>query len=531
MPSMRAYRSAVALGVFIAATLILVAEANAKIYGLVVGIDDYAHITPLSGAVNDAVDIADALNSLPGAEVEVLINREATREAFISKWREIAARSRPGDAIIVTFAGHGSYEPAAIIGDEEDGRDETLLFAEFTFDGPGAGERVRDNEIAELIAAAPNATTLVVFDSCHSGTATRTTAHDLTYRYYDNKGIVDDPLPPPPVAPPGGANTVFFGAVPDSEKAAEIYIDGDVRGALSYAFASGIRGEADHNGDGVISKGELEVHVRKSVKAKTAGRQKPQVEPVGASELSLASLVGQVGQAQKLFELTFDELPRVNVHFIKGEGILPRGSVSGAEFTDTVAHARLVVDISSREIRSVLGDVERYLTARDVENLIPVLQAIVDKTRFVEAVLDASTMSKIDVRFPFGDELYFSDDPLTLLIDGRESEFTTLFNIPSNGRVEWLYPRNPSLDPGTPFRHPMQLPAEKLIRLDVIVNPPFGADHLIAIETETDIPAVRRAVRRHHGLSNIRPLWADLRAALGDAKYSVAAHPFFTSGE
>ena len=53
------------------------------VYGLVVGVNEYTHITPpLTGAVNDARDVSDALQELSARDVRLLTDAEATRESI-----------------------------------------------------------------------------------------------------------------------------------------------------------------------------------------------------------------------------------------------------------------------------------------------------------------------------------------------------------------------------------------------------------------------------------------------------------------
>jgi uncharacterized caspase-like protein len=95
-------------------------------YALVIGVDSYDSIPGLSGAVNDARDIADALTGI-GAQTVLLTDHDASREAIIAEWTRLAEQAQPGDRLIVTYAGHGSNEAEAIAGEEVDGRDENWL--------------------------------------------------------------------------------------------------------------------------------------------------------------------------------------------------------------------------------------------------------------------------------------------------------------------------------------------------------------------------------------------------------------------
>ncbi|MDA8747900.1 caspase family protein, partial [Litoreibacter sp.] len=206
-----------------------------KIYGLVIGVDEYQFITDLNGAVNDARDIADALGGL-GAEVTILLDGAASRRAVMREWRRIATEMLPDDQLIVTYAGHGSNEPEAVKGSEQDGRDETLLLAGFSPYGAAAGERIRDDEIADLLDLSEPGQVIFVADACHSGTLSRNLAPSLGFRYVAVDGIKNDPLPPPPARvaerETRDQTALFLAAADDSEKTPEFLIDGKPRGAL-----------------------------------------------------------------------------------------------------------------------------------------------------------------------------------------------------------------------------------------------------------------------------------------------------------
>ena len=78
-------RSGVA-AVGILAGLGLAQPALAANYAVVVGIDAYtAPIPALQGAVNDAKDVAQALQKY-GAEVVLLTNEEATKANVVAAW-------------------------------------------------------------------------------------------------------------------------------------------------------------------------------------------------------------------------------------------------------------------------------------------------------------------------------------------------------------------------------------------------------------------------------------------------------------
>jgi hypothetical protein len=110
-------------------------------------------------------------DGVAGAEAPTL---SAIREAFA----ELSAEVQPGDFVYLHFSGHGTQAPALDPSTELDGLDELFLPVDIGpwSDQVGAVENALvDDEIGALIDGlrAKGANVWAVFDSCHSGTATR----------------------------------------------------------------------------------------------------------------------------------------------------------------------------------------------------------------------------------------------------------------------------------------------------------------------------------------------------------------------
>ncbi len=461
-----------------------------RIFGLVIGIDDYAYVPKLHGAVNDAEDIADALSGL-GAEVTLLLDRDATRAAILGAWDDVLAKADPGDRLIVSYAGHGSNEPEHTAGSEKDGRDENFLLAGFAPRGAAAGERIRDDEIADLLERSRHLDVILVADACHAGTVTRNLNPSLGYRYVTPSGLEADPLPPPP-PPPGPAEgqdqvSLFLAAVNETEKVPEVMVDGEARGALSYAFASGLRGAADLDRDGTLTKGELETHVRRTVRVLSDGVQLPQSEPAGQenrSLLELPDLGAPVATPIPLRERPFADLPPLAAGALRQDG----GAVISA-VGQLVAEVRNPADI----------------------------RAVEAKHRLVQT-LNEIAEPPLDVRFDRGDRTYVEGDRFSIQVTGRQSRHLTLLNIGSDGTIAYLYPIRD-------YNDPEEAPANDRIDLPVAVAQPFGADHVIAVETDMYDNALRRDIQALDGKRDIATLWDLLRAS--DVR--IGLFPFFTA--
>ncbi|MEL6532265.1 MAG: caspase family protein [Pseudomonadota bacterium] len=493
-----------------------------RLHGLVIGIDDYAFVSDLHGAVNDARDIADALEGL-GGDVTMLLDGEATRAAILSAWEAILTRAAPGDTLVISYAGHGSHEPEHSVGSEADGRDENFLLAGFAPRGASAAERIRDDEIAELLRRSAGLEVIFVADACHAGTVTRNIDPVLGFRYVEAEGIAADPLPPPP--PPVAANpegldgvALFLAAVDESQRVPEVMIDGVPRGALSYAFASGLRGLADRNSDGLLTKGELESHVRRVVRQASDGVQLPQSEPAGQETRGLIALGAPVDNAVPVAQASvqaqphtppprdiplraraFADLPPVAVQGLGWEGVV---GVS--------AEARGSLRIDGAALISGIGDHLTTITGHAS------LQSAVDARRLIEA-LSQLQRAPLSVAFDGGDRLYRAGEALEIRVDGRSGRYLTLINLSADGTLSYLYP-----DPG--LGDPESLAPAALARVPVAVAPPFGADHVIALDTARPPVALRRNLRALSGRADAAALWELLRGEPG----TLAVFAFFT---
>ena len=281
--------------------------------GLVIGIDEYQTLKDLEGAVNDAHDISDALAGAGVDDLVVLLDETATRERVVEEWQALVARAAPGDTLILTYAGHGGQEPERVSGTEEDGKDETLLLGGFDTTGIGTRERIFDDELNQWFLDAGEKGLRVIFvaDSCHSGTATRGVdprASRPASRYASPYEVQNDLLElrlPVASADTGRegeaelAHVNFLAASPENRTVEEITILDEAghprqRGALSYAFARAVRGEADDDGDRVLQWSELRSFVVQQVRRMAESRQKPVAKPNERGEEAVLRLPGAV---------------------------------------------------------------------------------------------------------------------------------------------------------------------------------------------------------------------------------------------
>lgn len=148
----------------------------------------YGSEAPLRGCHNDARAMQGIAKAM-GYSPTTLLDEAATSNAVLTFLRDASRQLKPGDALLVTYAGHGSQVQDTNSPAEPDGRDETWCL----FD-----RMLVDDELARCwMAFAAGVRIVLVSDSCHSATVARALA--LLSRTFGGRAAIDDtpPLPLP----------------------------------------------------------------------------------------------------------------------------------------------------------------------------------------------------------------------------------------------------------------------------------------------------------------------------------------------
>lgn len=160
-------------------------------YALLIGANQYPNLEErwwLKGPANDVQLVATYLTTeapVPFAADHVTLLSDGvpgaappTLAAIRSAFADLTARVQPGDFVYLHFSGHGTQAPALDPASELDGLDELFLPVDI---GPWSNQvgtvenALVDDEIGGLIDGlrGKGANVWAVFDSCHSGTVTR----------------------------------------------------------------------------------------------------------------------------------------------------------------------------------------------------------------------------------------------------------------------------------------------------------------------------------------------------------------------
>ena len=234
------------------------APVPVHIWAVVVGVATYPHMPSLRFTDDDAYQFFAFLKSpeggaLPDNQVKVLVDENATRDNILENMRSTFSQAGENDVVLFYFSGHG-IEGAFVPED---------------FDG--VNFRLYHEDIRQILESSRAKYKLVLGDACHSGTlfgmvedenymASRSLTQDMVERYYKAFESVD-----------GGTALLM------SSKGAEVSLeDSGLRsGVFSYYLIRGLKGEADTDGDKIVTIDELYTFVANKVSRYTAGAQTP----------------------------------------------------------------------------------------------------------------------------------------------------------------------------------------------------------------------------------------------------------------
>lgn len=265
--SRRTHLSALVLGFALCFAGLALARAGDQ--ALIIGIADYdGEENDLRFTGNDAVRIADlAIRNLgfPPEGVHLVRDKEATRDNIIRIFRqELIGKTGPGDRVLFFFSGHGSQVPD-FDGDEDDGLDEVLVTVDWTSEPRYVG----DDDLASLLDQLEGRDVLVLVDSCHSGTITRSALSeemdDAQVKFVDLQDLSAARSAPPTLEPPVGAAPGRRTVWTASSSAQYSFEDSKQGGGVfTNAFLEGVRDlKADSNRNGRLTNSELLFFVRK----------------------------------------------------------------------------------------------------------------------------------------------------------------------------------------------------------------------------------------------------------------------------
>ena len=277
------------IGVIALLTLLLLVTAAEAKKALLIGIEDYPHVSRLRGPVQDVNNIEQFIISHWGykkGDIRKLINSSATRKNILHELENWLGKSIDKE-LLLYYSGHGWHQKDTD-GDEKDGQDETIAPYDTL---PKPKERVVENmilddEIAAVIQRLQDRNLILIFDSCHSGTVSR----GIPIQQQDREDGVKytkslDPFSSPiqrtrglSVKPSkalrkeggfvrGNDHITVWSAASSSQKA---FTDIETKSGSVFTnrFIQGLQGrKADYNKDGIVTNSEQLMYLRQESEA------------------------------------------------------------------------------------------------------------------------------------------------------------------------------------------------------------------------------------------------------------------------
>jgi len=222
----------------------------------------------LRGCINDVKSMNQFLLSRGYRQQDIRIltddlqdpSMQPTKANIMRELSNLARGARPGDKLFFHFSGHGS-QVVDTSGDEDDGLDETILPVDYN----SAGQIIDDDLYSTLVEPLPPGCQLTaLMDCCHSGTGLDLPyVHNIAPSYGDSgKKKKKKKLKKKKKKKNYGAPTdlpgttrgdiYLYSGCRDDQTSADASFGGEASGAMTWAFTSSLRQNANQSFYGLL---------------------------------------------------------------------------------------------------------------------------------------------------------------------------------------------------------------------------------------------------------------------------------------
>jgi len=243
-----------------------------KRWAVVIGISNYQYsergITPLKFAHQDANAFMDFLHSPQGGGFEpahtiLLVNEQATTRNIRSALFTFLKQAGKDDLVIIYFAGHGAPEP---------GRPDNLYLVSYDTEPEDIASTAfpmwdMETALKRYIVAER---VVILADACHSGGI----GGEAGLRKVGSANMINTYLANLKKTKPGRAIITASEANQLSRESEEW----DGHGVFTYFLLKGLKGEADSDGNGIITIAEAFNYVYNKVRRATSSQQHPNIQ-------------------------------------------------------------------------------------------------------------------------------------------------------------------------------------------------------------------------------------------------------------
>jgi hypothetical protein len=242
-------------------------QKKRNVWAVVIGVNGYPNIRRLKYAVNDAMAFCSHLveyNQVPKENVVLLLDEEANLTRLRSALGiYLKNKASKDDMVIIYFAGHGATERDATSPDG-DGLEKYLL--PYDVDPKELyATAMPMEEVSRLFSRIRSDRLVFIVDTCYSGASGGRTISSADIRAGISDGFLDRIT--------GGKGKIILTASGANEVSAES--DELQHGIFTHFLIKGLQGQADSDGDGLITVDEVYSYVCKQVPQATNQEQHP----------------------------------------------------------------------------------------------------------------------------------------------------------------------------------------------------------------------------------------------------------------
>ena len=254
--------------IIILSTSLALSIDNSDIYdtswALIIGINKYENVQPLSYAIDDAIAVKNLLINdfgFPRNNVNLLLNQEATQNNIKKQLDILVKSAKKNDRVLFYFAGHGETEPLALDGTDMgfllpvEGDTENLYLTSIPMD-----------ELKRISLYSKAKHMLFLVDACYGGLAAQNTRG---IQISDEPGFIDKI-----------SNEISRQIITAGGKDEEVIEKDDWQhSAFTKSLLTGLKEKrADLNSDGIITGTEVGMFLQEHVYLDTDNFQTPQVK-------------------------------------------------------------------------------------------------------------------------------------------------------------------------------------------------------------------------------------------------------------
>jgi len=508
---------------------------------LLVGVGKYTDgtVNELKGPPNDLDYMQYALINFydfKKEDIRVLLDDQATKSNIIGNFKEwLVDKTKPGDMVLFYFSGHGSFIPdglncqTCIDNDESDSYDEVLLPHDFSSNLPVA-ERldhlIVDDELGQMLQELKGREVIIILDSCHSGTATRSIGNNVVSILENTPAVRSkfQPIEWPEylMNEPAGRKQsrqidwsfveevpegqVYLTASADSQTAVEATLQPELTiGLFTNSLFYAMEAKPDS------SYIELYTTAKKHLKDVLRARQDPQIQPIGSQIVNKIAFrksnlpLEQDSNPQETFLIKpqFEDKLLLKVEAISGAsndenmklrnylGKIPYVKIVESEYFDRLVRGEYSNGVYKLKLLNAVGDQIKF-DSNNVEQTVKEMSPSLEYAYIVKKLASISNPGsdlRVNLDVANGRRDFRVGEKIVYSLKCSKDCYVIMINADSQGNVNLMFPNKHNQNNFLTGGKQLEIPSTEMRKKDFEfeVFPPVGEETVKVIATNKKI--------------------------------------------